>query len=316
MNEENNVDQVHNATNDDEIPKLFERCGFLMKIPILSRPESQEIMSQLQSWIQTLPNQTLSGNVRFKPHLFLPFISPIVHHPKIIQMVSKVLNTSNILLWSSDFNIKQPKSDDYFPLHQDSTYTGLAPAHLGVTVWLAISDPVDETNGCMTFIEGSHKFGQLDHCEENDNTQKNANMLSRKQYIPNQNIPFSSTKNESHPPKKIATLRGGEASIHHFHLIHQSGPNRANQPRVGLAMRYIAASVKQMGDIREMVTLINGHTEHDGFDLEPILCHRFHETHTQNDWNEKLEIGKKAHDEAMKRETMNYFNGSQHLEYS
>jgi hypothetical protein len=56
-----------------------------------------------------------------------------------------------------------------------------------------------------------------------------------------------------------------------------------------------------MGKTRETVTLISGTLQHDEFDLEPI----FPLDPTVTD----IEIGRKAHAEAMQREADNYVDG-------
>ena len=43
-------------------------------------------------------------------------------------------------------------------------------------------------------------------------------------------------------------LRRGEASLHSFLTVHQSGPNTKSYPRVGLALRFIARDVIQTGN--------------------------------------------------------------------
>jgi len=72
-------------------------------------------------------------------------------------------------------------------------------------------------------------------------------------------------------------------------------------------MRYMAASVKQRGPVRESVTLVSGELVHDGFDLEPIL--------PQNPTQADIERGKQAHADAMQREAQNYFQGTDQTQY-
>ena len=125
----------------------------------------------------------------------------------------------------------------------------------------------------------------------------------------------------------LAELRGGEASLHHLLLVHRSAPNRADPSargalRVGLAMRFIDASVRaplatsqvdgtlnppaqvrQTGASRECVTLVSGAAQHDGFDLEPLL--------PPNPSPAERAAGLAAHADAMAREKENYFAGSE-----
>jgi ectoine hydroxylase-related dioxygenase (phytanoyl-CoA dioxygenase family) len=208
-----------------------------------------------------------------------------------VEAVQQVLKSTHVLLWSCDFNVKQPNTKMCFPPHQDATYAGLLPADQCVTAWVALSDPVGEEEGCLCFWEASHKKGQLSHTEQPTDVH---NMLSRGQHVED-------------PLKEkdcvAVALRGGEATLHNFYTVHRSGPNRSTLPRVGLAIRYMAASVVQTGKVRETVTLISGSPQHDGFDLEPNLP-------LQNPTEVDVRIGKDAHAEAMRREAANYFDGA------
>jgi non-haem Fe2+, alpha-ketoglutarate-dependent halogenase len=255
----------------------------------------------------------IHGNDRFKAHLFLSGISWIVHHPSMVAIVRRVLKTDAIALWSSDLNIKKPCSNQYFSQHQDATYTGLNPADHCVTVWVALSDPVGTQEGCLTFLKGSHLIGQLPHVEESATGDSGTaekisgeNMLSRGQ---------REVYEARDTDEWVAIpLRAGEATIHHFHTIHESGYNHhPTQPRVGLALRYIAFDVQQTEPVRESVTWIDYNYKADNhdqkqrllslrFDLEPKLPD--HPTDVD------VQIGRHAHAEAMRRESANYFNDS------
>ena len=232
----------------------FAADGFVSPVRVLSLDEAAEALAALRAWAaERLPDGEVSGDLRFKPHLHLPFVSRLVRHPAILDVVSAALGTENLLLWSSDFNIKPPMSGGFFSAHQDATFTGLAPADRGVTVcecayffahaacvclppsadaidamhdcWpgLALSDPVDEESGCMVFWPGSHRRGQLPHLEEPSRDANN--MLSRGQRV-------DVGEGEAYS-ELAAELRAGEASLHHLHLVHRSAPNRSDRPRVG-----------------------------------------------------------------------------------
>ena len=52
-------------------------------------------------------------------------------------------------------------------------------------------------------------------------------------------------------------LNPGEMSLHHVKLVHGSEPNRSNDRRIGLAIRYIPTDVKQL-KVRDLATLVRG----------------------------------------------------------
>jgi non-haem Fe2+, alpha-ketoglutarate-dependent halogenase len=52
-------------------------------------------------------------------------------------------------------------------------------------------------------------------------------------------------------------LNPGEISLHHVKLVHGSEPNRSNDRRIGLAIRYIPTGLKQL-KVRDSATLVSG----------------------------------------------------------
>ena len=318
--------------------RYFEANGFAGPISGLSRDEARAAFIQATECANINQNRIISntydtgdggdgsllqGNQRFKVHLFLSEINHIARHPAVLQAVREALQTPHIALWSSDINIKEPHSQQYFSAHQDATYTGLYPANQCLTVWVALSDPVGTDEGCMSFLRESHKAGQLPHVENHGsddaqgdsqvNGEKGTNLLSRGQRVQLD----ASTDGTKLDDWVAIPLRAGEFTMHHFHTIHKSGYNQhPTQPRVGLALRYMAACVRQTG-LRESITWMEGADDHETtrsaneeqrkdleryFDLEPVL--------PVNPSEEDLEIGREAHSEAMRREAANYFHDS------
>jgi hypothetical protein len=64
-------------------------------------------------------------------------------------------------------------------------------------------------------------------------------------------------------------LRPGQCSFHHLMTVHGSRPNRSADRRIGVAIRYIAASVRQLGG-RDYATLVRGVDREHHFDPEPV----------------------------------------------
>ena len=59
----------------------------------------------------------------------------------------------------------------------------------------------------------------------------------------------------------------GQASLHHGHLIHASGPNTTNDRRIGAAIRYISTSMRQKTQDRTLVALVNGEDRYGHFTI-------------------------------------------------
>ena len=72
-------------------------------------------------------------------------------------------------------------------------------------------------------------------------------------------------------------LKPGQASLHHVLLFHGSEPNRSDERRIGLAIRYIPTHLKQAVGSRDWATLVRGEDTYHNFepahvpkrDLEP-----------------------------------------------
>ena len=59
-------------------------------------------------------------------------------------------------------------------------------------------------------------------------------------------------------PRVYVELKPGEASLHHVLLFHGSEPNRSDDRRIGLAIRYIPTHLKQAVGARDWATLVRG----------------------------------------------------------
>jgi hypothetical protein len=56
-------------------------------------------------------------------------------------------------------------------------------------------------------------------------------------------------------------------SLHHIGIVHGSGPNNSNGPRIGLAVRYVAPEVTQSGRERDIAVLVRGKDDYGHFEL-------------------------------------------------
>lgn len=264
-----------------ELAQEFLERGFVGPLDLLDHNEIKRALDYYR-------HATPSGNERFKTHLFSPEIRQAVLHPKLIQYARQLLQCDDILVWSSDFNVKEPFSETFYSPHQDSTYSGLEPADQVLTAWIALtaSTPL---NGCLRFWSGSHKGGQVEHYEAANSN----NQLSRGQYC---EIPQTLDDAVS------MVLEPGQVSFHSFFTIHQSGSNSTDRQRIGLAVRFMTANVRQNGATKEYATLASG-SHQDHFDLEPIL--------SEHPTDRDVAQGRAVQREAVRRESANYFETCQ-----
>jgi ectoine hydroxylase-related dioxygenase (phytanoyl-CoA dioxygenase family) len=194
----------------------------------------------------------LEGNWRVKTHLLFTWVDRLVHDDKILDAVEDLIGP-DILCWTTNFFIKEPKSPGFVSWHQDATYWGLEPDDV-VTAWVALS-PSNDGSGCMRVIPGTHFVSHLPHVD----TFHEDNLLTRGQEIA---VDVDESKAVSVP------LAPGEISLHHIKLVHGSEPNRSSDRRIGLAIRYIPTHVRQTKH-RDSAMLVRGVDKYRHFDLEP-----------------------------------------------
>ena len=295
--------------------ELFQRDGFVGPVDVLTEDEADHAYKEIEQELLRSSSKSSHGrdekgndsngtnnNDRFKLHLILPSVDRIVHHPNVVNAVRAVLGLASteatppdqhqpqLLLWSSDVNIKRKDSNGVFEPHQDSTYAGLSDPSKCVTVWIALHPRicgVTKENGGLLFWPQSHTVGQIPHStnknerrlhnigdddketisSNDNNNEKNNNMLSLGQYVSKEELgklPRVSTVNDrdgEDEPFVSIPLKVGQATIHSFYNVHASGPNRSStkDDRVGIALRYMVGNgqVKQLKkNAREMVTIV------------------------------------------------------------
>ena len=124
--------------------------------------------------------------------------------------------------------IKPPKVGTPTPPHQDNFYFCLRP-NSAATLWLALDD-MDEENGALGYVAGSHKFGVLPHA-------------------PSQVLGFSqgleATELSTYGKEVTCRMKRGDLLAHHCDIIHYAGGNRTDRLRRALAVVFRGKSAKR-----------------------------------------------------------------------
>ena len=77
--------------------------GFYTPIKIFSSNEISQIYSDYQKYVKKLGHDgAVEGDYRFRVHLLARWAHNIVTHPTLVSAVKTVLDTQNILCWSTD----------------------------------------------------------------------------------------------------------------------------------------------------------------------------------------------------------------------
>ncbi len=228
----------------------YERDGFYHPLRALNTEEVARCRQDVEG-VEQENLDDIGGAFRHKPHLLLKSLDATVRNERILDAVEDLIGP-DIFVWASLFFTKDIGDTRYVGWHQDSTYWGLSGPEV-VNVWLAISSAT-VASGAMRIIPGSHLDGQIAHRE----TYNKQNFLTRGQEI------------EADIDKDKAVdieLEPGEFSLHHVRAIHGSGPNMADDRRMGFTIRYIPTRLHQIHG-RDSALLVRGKDEYGHFDHE------------------------------------------------
>ena len=228
--------------NPEELRKDFLEDGFVFLPAFLSPQEVAEVNSVLNKFIQerapSLPAEHAfyenEGDANSLKQLQLlyeyePFFEKMMFKSRFEELAEILLDDQVVGKNMQYFN-KPPLIGQPTPPHQDGYYFMLSPNE-AVTMWMAL-EPVDEENGCVRYVKGSHLKGLREHGK--------TKTLGFSQGI----IDFGTeedTKNEVWFP-----TQPGDMFVHHSLAIHRAdGNNSANRTRKALGLIYYAQKAKE-----------------------------------------------------------------------
>jgi len=236
------------------IAGAYERDGYFFPCDVTSEAEAAGLLADLEAAESEIgSDRARLSLLRSYPAQLLPSFAGLVRHPRLVDAVSRIIGP-DVLVWSCSFFIKEAGSKSYVSWHQDLNYWGL-DGEDEVTAWLALT-PATVENGCMRFVPGSHRKKDVPHVDKFEPD----NLLTRGQEIAVE-VDEAAAVN--------VMLRAGQASFHHGHMFHASGPNRTNSRRLGVAIRFIAPSMKQVSGERLLVSRVSGEDRYGHFEHMP-----------------------------------------------
>ncbi len=235
----------------------FDADGFVCPLAALSpqqaahyRQRYLDFHADHRSRLDALP-ASRRWQVYADTHFVLPWVDALTREPGILDAVQQVLGP-DLLAWNTSWFVKMPGDKTFVSWHQDGAYWGLSPMEVA-TAWVALG-PVTPHNGCMRVIPGSHR---QPHLPQRDTWAEN-NALSRGQEI-------AVAVDETQAVDLV--LQAGQMSLHHLWIVHGSMANLSSEARIGIAIRYVAPSVRQDGGVRPLAMLVRGRDDIGNFTL-------------------------------------------------
>jgi hypothetical protein len=238
--------------------------GFLSPFPLLNAVELQACrdgLARFEQWLGAPVNEISASDElkwRTMPYLILPWAAKLARDPRILDVVEDLIGP-DILIFTSTFFIKEPRSPTIAAWHQDSTYYGLEPKE-EVTIWVALSE-ANEAAGCMDALPFRGQPRQLSHV-----SRVVKNSVNRASQVITEPLGIGTTMGTP----VAMPLRAGSFSMHHGLCPHRSGPNTAHHRRIGLGLNFIPTSVRPIGSIRTAAMLVRGVDRYNHFEkVEP-----------------------------------------------
>lgn len=146
-----------------------------------------------------------------------------VSNDNVVNVVQDIIGP-NITAVHTMFINKPPNADSgssLHPMHQDMHYFPFKPADKIVASWTAI-ERVDENNGCLYVVPGSHKGPLYQHTYP-DGFKKSL---------------YHGVKGFEHMKRVLVIMDKGDTVFFHPHLLHGSGPNKTKGFRKAISCHY------------------------------------------------------------------------------
>ena len=218
----------------------FDRDGFVIVPQFLTGHDLDDLRANLDRYIRdvvpTLPDSAAFYQDRSRPDTLKQmqhmggdtFFRDYTKHPKWVALAEALVGEP-VGADSPEWFNKPPGTVHVTPPHQDNYYFCLAPCNV-VTIWLAL-DPVDEANGCLRYVSGSHLRGFRPHAP--------SNILGFSQGITDHGPDDLARETQIH-------LQPGDAVAHHGMTIHRADPNRSpTKHRRAFALVFKGVSCKR-----------------------------------------------------------------------
>lgn len=225
---------------DHSLKNRFDRDGYVVIQEFLTSQELAELQRELDRYITERVPQIPSSDVYFEDRLnpatlkqmarikqHDSYFAELITSPKWKSLAETLLG-DNVIEYELEWFNKPPGIGRPTPPHQDGFYFMLEPNE-ALTMWLAL-DPVDESNGCIRYIPGSHRHGLRLHGR--------TGTLGFSQGI----VDYGDADREAEAP---ILAQPGDLLIHHALTIHRADGNPTERNRRSLGLIYHSAKARQ-----------------------------------------------------------------------
>jgi ectoine hydroxylase-related dioxygenase (phytanoyl-CoA dioxygenase family) len=169
-----------------------------------------------------------------------PDVRRFVMSPRLGNIAARLEGASAMRLWHDQALFKEPRggsaATNRTPWHQDAVFWPHQQREHQTTIWIALRDATI-ANGCMSFVPGSHKLGELPPVS-----------------FTNPADIFENVPAEMRGVKpRVCELPAGSVTFHNGLTLHYAGPNKTEAVREAIAVIYMPQGTTYNGQ-RHIVT--------------------------------------------------------------
>ncbi|MGH3499543.1 MAG: phytanoyl-CoA dioxygenase family protein [Nocardioidaceae bacterium] len=237
----------------------FREDGFVKGGRVLDDEQVEELRAELQRVIddrgddrvpQPVSLSNLGGNEAHPVWQIVniwqaskPF-NALIHHSQIGEELAQLTGAGELRVWHDQIQYKPAEQGGVNHWHQDAPLWPIVRPMEQVTAWVALDD-VDESNGCMSMVPGSHRWGD---------------QIPYLRGIEGFDLPSTF---DGHPVEAVSRpVAKGEVHFHHALTWHGSHQNTSARPRRAIAIHAMGDQSRYVADgqhlMKQYVTVADG----------------------------------------------------------
>lgn len=162
-------------------------------------------------------------------------IKRLALHSHLPELAAGLMGASKVAFYDDQMFVKTPGTQQRTAFHQDYPFFNVE-GFMGCVFWMPV-DPVDEANGSLSYVRGSHRW----------QTEYASSMFVSHTPMPGssgERVPDVEADPDAYDLVRFDT-EPGDVVVHHFRTLHGAGGNRtATRSRRVMSMRYIGEDMR------------------------------------------------------------------------
>lgn len=215
--------------------KKYDKDGFCVLKKLFNQQEIDELTLNINSFIENDAGKLSGRDINYVDgkissihalHKEDNYFTKLAAQERVLKAAEVFLNAKAELrgaeLFAKPAEVGLPS-----PMHQDNFYWCVS-GHNALTMWVAL-DYCNEKNGGLTYYQGSHKLGLIDH---EDSFAPGSSQKVKEKYLKELGVDNLVTP----------SVEPGDVLVHHSLTIHGSAANKSMKSRRGFTMQFKDAS--------------------------------------------------------------------------